>query len=79
MTPRDPKGEGDADAERVEADGGTALGISIGSAGAAAAGEKVARWEKGCGLSEPKVVEKAPPAYPEAARAEKVQGVVCSR
>lgn len=55
---------------------GAALGLWLGSAGAAAGGEKVARWEKGSGLTEPKVIEKAPPVYPEEARAEKVQGVV---
>lgn len=55
---------------------GAALGLWLGSAGTAAGGEKVARWEKGSGLSEPKVIEKAPPAYPEEARKEKVQGEV---
>lgn len=55
---------------------GTALGICLGLAGPLAGGERVARWEEGSGLSEPKVIEKAPPAYPEAARQEKVEGVV---
>lgn len=35
-----------------------------------------ARWTEDSGLSEPKVVEKVNPVYPEEARAEKVQGVV---
>ncbi len=55
---------------------GAALGICLGLAGPLAAGEKVARWEKGSGLSEPKVIEKSAPAYPDEARKEKVQGVV---
>lgn len=42
----------------------------------AAGGDRPARWEEGSGLTEPKAVEKAPPDYPEAARADKVQGVV---
>jgi TonB family protein len=53
-----------------------ALAAPLALTTAAAGGEKLARWEKGCGLSEPKVVEKAAPAYPEDARNEKVQGVV---
>lgn len=55
---------------------GLALAIYLGLAGVLAAGEKVARWEQGSGLSEPKVVEKTPPVYPEEARKEKVQGAV---
>jgi TonB family protein len=55
---------------------GAALGLWLGSAGVAAGGETVARWEKGSGLSEPKVIEKAPPAYPEEARQEKIEGAV---
>jgi TonB family protein len=55
---------------------GTALGLLLWLAGPLAGGEKVARWEKGSGLSEPRVLEKAPPAYPEDARQEKIQGEV---
>lgn len=43
---------------------------------AAAAGAAAVRWEEGSGLTEPRVVEKAPPQYPEEARKEKVQGAV---
>lgn len=52
------------------------VGICLGWATALAGGERPARWEPGSGLTEPKVIEKVAPAYPEAARAEKVQGVV---
>jgi TonB family protein len=55
---------------------GTALGVCLWLAGPVAGGETVARWEKGSGLSEPKVIENAPPAYPEEARKEKVEGLV---
>ncbi len=55
---------------------GAALGLWLGSAGVVAGGEKVVRWEKGGGLSEPKAIEKAAPVYPEEARAERVQGAV---
>lgn len=55
---------------------GAALGVCLGLAGPLAGGEQLARWEPGSGLSEPKVIEKAPPAYPEEARKEKVEGVV---
>jgi protein TonB len=54
----------------------TAVGICLGAAGALAAGDEPVRWEKGCGLSEPKLVEKVAPVYPEAAREERVEGVV---
>lgn len=55
---------------------GAALGLWLGAAGLAAGGERVARWEKESGLSEPKLIEKAPPVYPEEARQEKIQGAV---
>jgi len=35
-----------------------------------------ARWTEDSGLSEPKVVEKVNPVYPDEAKAERVQGVV---
>jgi len=43
---------------------------------AAVAGAAAVRWEEGSGLTEPQVVEKAPPKYPDEARKERVQGAV---
>lgn len=42
----------------------------------ATAGKTPERWTRESGLSEPTVVERVAPAYPEAARDEKVQGAV---
>ena len=52
-----------------------ALAVLIG-ASLAAAGEKPVKWSEESGLSEPKAVEKTPPAYPEEAKKERVQGAV---
>lgn len=56
--------------------GGALVAVLALLAAPAAGGDQPPRWEKGSGLSEPKAVEKAPPAYPEEARAERVEGVV---
>jgi len=44
--------------------------------GMAIAAEAPPKWTAESGLSEPKLVERVNPAYPEEARKEKVQGVV---
>lgn len=43
---------------------------------AAGARSEPSHWTKDSGLSEPRVIEKVNPVYPEAARDERVQGVV---
>lgn len=52
-----------------------ALATLVGSS-VATAGKAPERWTKESGLSEPKIVERVAPAYPEAARDERVQGAV---
>lgn len=42
----------------------------------ATADEKPVKWTKETGLTEPKPIEKAAPAYPEEAKKERVQGAV---
>ncbi len=49
------------------------LWLTCASAGARS---EPSHWTKDSGLSEPKVIEKVNPVYPEEARDEKVQGVV---
>jgi protein TonB len=49
--------------------------LAFGAAAAAAAGE-IPHWDAEQGLSEPKVVEKVNPTYPDDARKERVQGTV---
>jgi protein TonB len=53
-----------------------AMVLCFGAARALAGEARPPRWEKGCGLTEPTLVEKVAPAYPAEAREEKVQGTV---
>jgi len=56
--------------------GAVLLAIVGGLAEGVNAAEAPRRYTEGCGLSEPRLLEKVAPEYPEQARSERIQGTV---